>query len=193
MFCRYLFNMKDIIRKVLRENEFSDKKKQLIFKLWDREKMAGKPPQVNSALAKSIGHHNIGILESWLLEWYGGYKRIEEMMRNEFLDKTLSISDMSEKYGVMIGSYDFKFKITNLKIIEEPVNEDYICYTDFEIPEGIVDAFDGNTYDLTKLGELNDDLEWEITLEIKDVINALCVSFGMRYGLIFSETSSMWV
>jgi hypothetical protein len=38
-----------------------------------------------------------------------------------------------------------------------------------------------------------DDLEWEITLEIKDVINDLCDSFGKRYGLIFSETSSMWV
>ena len=66
--------MKDIICRVLTE-ETLDKKKQLIYKLWEREKSAGKKPTINNSLAKAI---NISLyqLKSFLLEWYGGFDKV---------------------------------------------------------------------------------------------------------------------
>ena len=81
--------MREIIRKVLLENDYLRRKefaKKTLFKLWDREKSMGKTPKINEDIAKilNVTYYNLGEL---LVEWYGGvekvYRLIKRIKRNQ--------------------------------------------------------------------------------------------------------------
>ena len=102
---------RDIIKQILRETIFhtpSDKTKNVMFKLWDKQKSKGIKPMVNMVLAKSVGLHNLGVLEDWAVEWYGGVDKVFQMVKEELDNKVFTTDYLERKYGIRVGNYDFK-------------------------------------------------------------------------------------
>ena len=167
---------RDIIKQILRETIFhtpSDKTKNVMFKLWDKQKSKGQKPEVNTALAKSMGLVNTSMLNDWVVEWYGGVEVVFDMIKEELDNKTFTTDELGNIYHVNIGNYDFTFELTNLKLRTQRSRDPDIS-VDMEILDGGVELMsDGEYYDLTRINEpgyIYDDLLWEIVMEIKDII-----------------------
>jgi hypothetical protein len=178
--------MRDIIRRILVEDSSQDKMKQRMFNFWDREKSMGKEPSVNSALAKSMGYHNTGILYLWLVDWYGGEEKVYELVKSEIDGKTFSTDDM-EGMGIDVGNYDFIFKISNMEktqLYSSGVKIDLDC----RILDGGVTLFtDGFYLDLTSLDDYRADRKlevilWEVSNEIEDMIKFMIYKKSNPYG-----------
>lgn len=171
--------MKELIRKVLTES-ISERKKQSLFKLWDREKAMGKKPSVNMALAKSLGFRNTYIISTYLIEWYGGVEKVFDMIKNKLENKIFS-TNLLEQYGLQIGGYDFIFKIKKFEK-QKSQSGGYDINIEVQIVEGGVELMTTGEYiDLTKNIE-DDDLNWEIYNEIRDLILDFVSRVTREYG-----------
>lgn len=164
------------IKQILRETLFytpSEKMKNSMFKLWDKQKSKGQKPEVNTALAKSMGLVNTSMLNDWVVEWYGGVDVVFGMIKEDLDNKTFTTDELGSIYHVNIGNYDFTFELTNLKLRTQRSRDPDIS-VDMEILDGGVELMsDGEYYDLTRINEpgyIYDDLLWEIVMEIKDII-----------------------
>jgi hypothetical protein len=164
------------IKQILRETLFytpSEKMKNSMFKLWDKQKSKGQKPEVNTALAKSMGLVNTSMLNDWVVEWEGGVDVVFGMIKEDLDNKTFTTDELGSIYHVNIGNYDFTFELTNLKLRTQRSRDPDIS-VDMEILDGGVELMsDGEYYDLTRINEpgyIYDDLLWEIVMEIKDII-----------------------
>jgi len=163
------------IKQILRETLFytpSEKMKNSMFKLWDKQKSKGQKPEVNTALAKSMGLHSTSMLNDWVVEWYGGVDVVFGMIKEDLNNKTFTTDELGSIYHVNIGNYDFTFELTNLKMRNQRSRDPDIS-VDMEILDGGVELMSGEYYDLTRSNEpgyIYDDLLWEIVMEIKDII-----------------------
>ena len=144
-----------------------------MLKLWDKQKSKGQKPEVNTALAKSMGLVNTSMLNDWVVEWYGGVDVVFGMIKKDLDNKTFTTDELGSIYHVNIGNYDFTFELTNLKMRNQRSRDPDIS-VDMEILDGGVELMtDGEYYDLTRINEpgyIYDDLLWEIVMEIKDII-----------------------
>jgi hypothetical protein len=165
------------IKQILRETLFyvpMENKKKVMFKLWDKQKSKGQKPEVNTALAKSVGLVNTSILNDWVVEWYGGVDVVFGMIKEELDNKTFTTDELGSIYHINIGNYDFTFELTNLKMYDRRSrsrNPD--ISVDMKILDGGVELMTGDYYDLTRVNEpgyIYNDLLWEIKTEIKDII-----------------------
>ena len=145
-----------------------------MFKLWDKQRSKGIKPMVNMALAKSVGLHNLGILQDWVVEWYGGVEVVFDMIKEELDNKTFTTDELGSIYRINVGNYDFTFELTNLKLHTQQSRDPNIS-VDMEIIDGGVALItNGEYYDLTRIMEpdyMNDDLLWEIRQEIVGIIS----------------------
>lgn len=186
---------RDIIKQILRETIFhtpSDKTKNVMFKLWDKQKSKGIKPMVNMALAKSVGLHNLGVLEDWVVEWYGGVDKVFQMVKEELDNKVFTTDYLERKYGIRVGNYDFKFELTNLKLWDKRSRDPDIS-VDMEIINGGVELItDGEYYDLTLIMKpyyMHANLLWEIRQEIKDIIREVIFKVTKQYHLNLESVS----
>jgi hypothetical protein len=186
---------RDIIKQILRETIFhtpSDKTKNVMFKLWDKQKSKGIKPMVNMALAKSVGLHNLGTLEDWAVEWYGGVDKVFQRVKEELDDKSFTTDYLEQKYGIRVGNYDFKFELTNLKLYDRSSGVRSVL-VDMEILDGGVELItDGEYYDLTRIndsGYMNGDLRWELIHEINDIIREFIHGVTNQYHLWVDSVS----
>jgi hypothetical protein len=157
-----------------------------MFNFWDREKSMGKEPSVNSALAKSMGYHNTGILYLWLVDWYGGEEKVYELLESEIDGKTFSTDDL-ERMGIDVGNYDFIFKLSNMEktqLFSGGVKIDL----DLRILDGGVTLItDGFYLDLTSLDDYRADRKlevilWEVSGEIEDMVKSMIYKKSNPYG-----------
>lgn len=172
--------MEDIIRRVLKEETLKNNKKQLLFKLWDRERSAGKKPTINNSLTKAL---NISLyqLKSYLLEWYGGFDKVFNDIKTKLKNKIIS-TDIFGDYGIDVGGYDFKFKLPKFEKHNTP-GGGFEIDVDCEIIDGGVDLITTGEYiDLTQNIE-DDNLNWEIYNEIRDIISDIINKIMSQYGL----------
>lgn len=171
--------MKELIRRVLVESVF-ERKKQSLFKLWDREKAMGKKPSVNMALARSLGFNNTYRISRYLVEWYGGVEKVFEIIKNKLVNKIFS-SNLLIQYGITVGGYDFKFKINKFEKVRSQ-SGGYNINMEIQMVEGGVTLGTTDEYiDLTRNIE-DDDLNWEIYNEIRDLILDFVSRVTSEYG-----------
>lgn len=173
------------IRQILRE-EFPgrpmDNIKKSVFKFWDRQQSKGIKPQINVVLAKSLGLHNLGTLEEWVIEWYGGEDIIFSRINKEIVGKVLTTDDI-ENYGITVGGYDFSFKIYDIHF-NESKHGGYIIGGLFDVIKGNVTLMDGSgTYDLNDTENMSDELWNDIELEIKDIMSDLIRYVSKSFGI----------
>lgn len=163
-----------------------------MFKLWDKQKSKGIKPMVNMALAKSVGLHNLGTLEDWAVEWYGGVDKVFQRVKEELDDKSFTTDYLEQKYGIRVGNYDFKFELTNLKLYDRSSGVRSVL-VDMEILDGGVELItDGEYYDLTRIndsGYMNGDLRWELIHEINDIIREFIHGVTNQYHLWVDSVS----
>jgi hypothetical protein len=156
-----------IVRRVIKESLFytpSDKLKSKIFKLWDKQKSMGIKPKANLALAKSVGLEHYGLLEEWIVEWYGGFDTILEEIKNNYEGRVLTTNDL-EDMGIYVGEYDFTFKIVKISEVDRD--------NSFEIKFQILDGEffdDGHYYSLLYIDEIPDNIWNEVYTDIRDTI-----------------------
>lgn len=124
-------------------------------------------PKVDRHVLQLFGipwRHN-GIVVEWLVEWYGGVDAINSIISK--YDNKIYRAD-----AFNMGTYEFKFKINDLKL----GNSDYIIsYNAVVDGSGEIDVTDddGNTFYTIYDAYINDDMEWgwEIKDELRDIMN----------------------
>lgn len=174
--------MREIIRKVLLENDYLRRKefaKKTLFKLWDREKSMGKTPKINEDIAKilNVTYYNLGEL---LVEWYGGVEKVYRLIKNRLVNKVITTNNLG-RLGVSVGGYDFSFSIGELNL-RKTQGGGYEFYIPLKIIDGGVSIYDGSYIDLTDIDSINDNLWWELSYEIKDIIIEFIIIIAQEYG-----------
>ena len=180
--------MRNTIRKILLEDNYQkriDFAKKFLFKLWDKEKSMGKKPKLNSSLSHSLDilPH---VLNDLLIEWYGGFDVIYQLIKDRFEDKIITTDDLTE-LGIDTGGYDFSFKLSKFRLMidnsnnGEGTNHTILLY--IYIIDGGVNIYDGSYIDLTDIESIDDSLWWELNYEIKDLCRELIVTTIDDLGL----------
>ena len=176
--------MREIIRKVLLEADYLKRKefaKKTLFKLWDREKSMGKQPIINDAIINTFNIPSYHLKEM-LVEWYGGVDKVYKIIKNRLLNKIITTNDLTN-LGIGVGGYDFTFEFKSIKLIKSQGGG-----YEFDIKMDIIDGgvnliMTTDEYvDLTNPSSVNDDLWWEISYEIKDIIIELIYKISKEYG-----------
>jgi hypothetical protein len=174
--------MRSIIRKFLLENDYQNKKelsKKSLFKLWDREKSMGKKPKIHYALIKTLNMSYYDISEL-LVEWYGGIEKVYRLIKNRLVNKVITTNNL-EGLGVRVGGYDFRFSIEEL-YLRKSQGGGYEFEVPLKIIDGGVSIYDGSYIDLTDIDSINDNLWWELSYEIKDIIKDFINLIAKEYG-----------
>jgi hypothetical protein len=171
--------MKDLIRKILREEKVNFVKKYF-FDLWDEQKSLGDTPRYDKKMVKRLGFSTKQRdIMGYYIEYIGGQEELVRNIKNYFIGKTFTtqdVEDMDDEFVLDVGNYDFVFKIVDMSFEQTNItaNGKPELYASFDIIEGTVDTFNGEHYNLTDHESINDEL-WgelwgELDSEIKEII-----------------------
>jgi len=173
------------IRQILKETLFhtpTDNVKKRVFKFWDRQQSKGIKPQINTVLAKSLGLHNLGTLEEWLIEWYGGEDIIFSRINKELANKVLTTDDV-KKFDIEVGGYNFSFKLYDIHFSESN-HGGYIVGVIFDVIKGsVILMHPEEEYDLNDTENIPDELWNVLEEEIKDIISDLIRYVSKSFGI----------
>ena len=173
------------IRQILKETLFyspTDNVKKRVFKFWDRQQSKGIKPQINTVLAKSLGIHNLGTLEEWLIEWYGGEDIIFSRINKELVNKVLTTDDV-KKLDIEVGGYNFSFKLYDIHFSESK-HGGYIVGVIFDVIKGsVILTHPEEEYDLNDTENIPDELWNVLEEEIKDIISDLIRYVSKSFGI----------
>lgn len=176
--------MRDIIRKVLLESEYlklKDYARKTLFKLWDKQKSMGINPSINSALTNTF---KLGLfdLNTILVDWYGGVDKVYSKIKNKLVNKHLTTDDL-RNLGINVGGYEFSFRIKEMSLRNTQQGGVEIIAV-MKIIDGGVELImtTGEWLDLTDIESIDDEIRWEISYEIKDLVKELIDSVAKEYG-----------
>lgn len=175
--------MRSIIRKFLLEDNYQNKKelvKKSLFKFWDKEKSMGKTPKIHYALIKTLDMSYYDMSEL-LIEWYGGVEKVYRLIKNRLVNKVITTNNL-EGLGVRVGGYDFRFSIEEL-YLRKSQGGGYEFEVPLKIIDGGVELLTTEEYiDLTDISSIDDELWWELSYEIKDIIKDFINLIAKEYG-----------
>ena len=177
--------MRDIIRKVLLESEYlklKDYARKTLFKLWDKQKSMGINPSINSALTNTF---KLGLfdLNTILVDWYGGVDKVYSKIKNKLVNKHLTTDDL-RNLGINVGGYEFSFRIKEMSLRNTQQGGVEIIAVMKIIDGGVELMTTGEWVDITHIGSVynDNDVDWEISYEVKDLIKELIDSVAKEYG-----------
>lgn len=189
--------MKDLIRRILREEKINPVKKYF-FDLWDEQKSLGDTPRYNVKMVRQLGFRTkqrdiMGYYREYMGNVYDLRKEFERYLTSK---KELTTDDMEDE-GIHTGGYDFSFKFPYVFVREE--NNQVEIFVDFDITHGSVTLMtNGEEYDLTDnhafdgIEGLYPDLWFEIDNEIKDMIQDFVVATAHSFGVEFNDVYVQW-
>ncbi len=181
-FMIFIFCMKDLIRKILREEKVNHVKKYF-FDFWDEQKSLGDTPRYDKKMVKRLGFSKkqkdiMGYYREYMGNVYDLRKEFERYLTNK---KEFTTDDMEDE-GIYTGGYDFSFKFTYDFVREE--NNFVDIFVDFDITHGSVTLMtNGEEYDLTDYESIEDNLWYELDDEIKHLIQNFVVETANSFGL----------
>jgi hypothetical protein len=166
-------------------------------KKWDKERESGQIPRFNWKEVRKLGlFDQQKEIRNALIEYYIDHYRGQwvQMIEDFIKSKTFSTQDI-EKSGIDIGGYDFEFKITHFKIIDQVIRDPRQVPSiegeiEFVITKGDVELFGiGDVKSLTDPVNQNLDYWWEVLGEIKDIITQflkqVILEFGFKLNIMF--------
>ena len=175
--------MKDLIRKILREEKVNPVKKYF-FDLWDEQKSLGDTPRYNVKMVRQLGFRT---KQRDIMGYYREYMGNVYDLRKEFERYLTSKKDE----GIHTGGYDFSFKLPYVFVREE--NDQVEIFVDFDITHGSVTLMtNGEEYDLTDHESIEDDLWFELSSEIQDMIQDFVVATANSFGVEFYDVYVQW-
>jgi hypothetical protein len=181
----YHFYMRDIIRKVLKEETDDDRLLSYFKKKWNKEKDGGRPT-FNPDEIRRLGlmkHFNkirLGFIDYYEKNIGNPY---EDVLK-ELTDTTFTTEDIT-KLGIDVGSYDFKFDIEDILVYEGiKVNGSFGMIKPYvRIKEGTVISHDGETFDLTDVKNAEEQKYWDdVEYEVDDLISLFIEKKLLSYG-----------
>ena len=188
----YPYAQKYIIRRkkeTIHESE-DNKLKSFFFKLWDSKK---ETPTFDLKTLQKLGLlKREDEIRDYYIEYMGGQEELERNIKNYFVGQTFTTQDIMDQ-RINVGNYDFVFKIVDMSFNQTDIlgNGDIELYVSFDIVEGNVIIATGEEYDLMDHDLINDNLWWELDMEIKDMvqdfINSIVSSFGVYVNQIYLE------
>ena len=188
----YPYAQKYIIRRkkeTINESE-ENKLKSFFFKLWDSKK---ETPTFDLKTLQKLGLlKREDEIRDYYIEYMGGQEELERNIKNYFVGQTFTTQDIMDQ-RINVGNYDFVFKIVDMSFNQTDIlgNGDIELYVSFDIVEGNVIIATGEEYDLMDHDLINDNLWWELDMEIKDMvqdfINNIVSSFGIYVNQIYLE------
>ena len=188
----YPYAQKYIIRRkkeTINESE-ENKLKSFFFKLWDSKK---ETPTFDLKTLQKLGLlKREDEIHGYYIEYMGGQEELERNIKNYFVGQTFTTQDIMDQ-RINVGNYDFVFKMVDMSFNQTDMlgNGDLELYASFDIVEGSVIIATGEEYDLMDHDLINDDLWWELDMEIKDMvqdfINNIVSSFGIYVNQIYLE------
>ena len=188
----YPYAQKYIIRRkkeTINESE-ENKLKSFFFKLWDSKK---ETPTFDLKTLQKLGLlKREDEIHGYYIEYMGGQEELERNIKNYFVGQTFTTQDIMDQH-INVGNYDFVFKMVDMSFNQTDMlgNGDLELYASFDIVEGSVIIATGEEYDLMDHDLINDDLWWELDMEIKDMvqdfINNIVSSFGIYVNQIYLE------
>ena len=188
----YPYAQKYIIRRkkeTINESE-ENKLKSFFFKLWDSKK---ETPTFDLKTLQKLGLlKREDELRDYYIEYMGGQEELERNIKNYFVGQTFTTQDIMDQ-RINVGNYDFVFKMVDMSFNQTDMlgNGDLELYASFDIVEGNVIILTGEEYDLMDHDLINDNLWWELDMEIKDMvqdfINNIVSSFGIYVNQIYLE------
>ena len=118
--------MKDLIRKILREEKVNPIKKYF-FDLWDEQKSLGDTPRYDKKMVKRLGFRTkqrdiMGYYREYMGNVYDLRKEFERYLTSK---KELTTDDMEDE-GIHTGGYDFSFKLPYVFVREEMIKLRYL-------------------------------------------------------------------
>jgi hypothetical protein len=159
---------KTLIKKILKE-EVTNFIKKYFFDAWDRIKKKGGIPLFDTKLIEALGFSNKKYqIRDYYLEYMGGEDNLEKVFVDYLTgDKEFTTKDI-EKKGIVVGGYNFSFKIPKIEITTK--HNDITFY--YKIIQGDVYVINGEIVNLVNpnFDEVDDNLWWEISDEIKDLL-----------------------
>jgi hypothetical protein len=183
--------MKDLIRRILREEKVNPVKKYF-FDLWDEQKSSGETPRYDKKMVKRLGFSTkqkdiMGYYREYMGNVYDLRKEFERYLTSK---KELTTDDMEDE-GIHTGGYDFSFKFPYVFVREE--NDQVEIFVDFDITHGSVTLMtNGEEYDLTDHESIEDDLWLELSSEIQDMIQDFVVATANSFGVEFYDVYVQW-
>ena len=188
----YPYAQKYIIRRkkeTINESE-ENKLKSFFFKLWDSKK---ETPTFDLKTLQKLGLlKREDEIHGYYIEYMGGQEELERNIKNYFVGQTFTTQDIMDQ-RINVGNYDFVFKMVDMSFNQTDMlgNGDLELYASFDIVEGNVITATDEEYDLMDHDLINDDLWWELDMEIKDMvqdfINNIVSSFGIYVNQIYLE------
>ena len=187
----YPYAQKFIIRKrkeSLNEN-IEEPLKKFLNKFWDSKKDQGEIPMIKYSFLKKLGllgkKDEIG---NYYIEYMGGKDEVYEELKNYLIGNEFTTSDI-ENEGILVGGYDFTFKIFDFGIVN--LYDQPEAFVKTEILRGTVDTGDGEHYDLVDNDSIPENLWWEIENELRELITdftyKIIYSFGLNADDLFLE------
>jgi len=184
--------MRDLIRRILMEEEKVNPVKKYFFDLWDEQKSLGEVPRYDHKMVKRLGFSS---KQRDIMTYYREYMGNVYDLRKEFerylTNKEEFSTDEMEEIGIHTGGYDFSFKFPYVFVREE--NDQVEIFVDFDITHGSVTLMtNGEEHDLTDHDSIDEDLWWELDNEIKDVIRDFIYFTARSFGIEFDDIYLQW-
>jgi hypothetical protein len=156
-------------------------KKDLIFKYWDKYGLQPKAYEYASLFSIKPTQQ----IFLYMIEYLGGYEKIEEKLQENFLDQTFEKNEGC-------GSYKLKFKFNEVYYDKESEALYFSCF----VTGSMVFVFsdDTNRYDLWDImKDDKDDKNWEVLQEVEECIidfireisiEAYPISFNVQVDIV---------
>ena len=181
---------KTLIKKILKE-EVTNFIKKYFFDTWDRIKKKGGIPLFDTKLIEALGFSNKKYqIRDYYLEYMGGEDNLEKVFVDYLTgDKEFTTKDI-EKKGIVVGGYNFSFKIPKVEITKKR-NDNILITFYYKIIQGDVYVINGEIVNLVNpnFDEVDDNLWWEISDEIKDMLYRFFGNLVDEFAMDKSDTN----
>jgi hypothetical protein len=192
----YPYAQKYIIRRKKEKiNESEENKlKSFFFKLWDTKMGQGQTPTFDLKTLQKLGLlKREDEIRNYYIEYMGGQEELERNIKNYFVGQTFTTQDIMDQ-RINVGNYDFVFKMVDMSFEQTNMlgNGELELYASFDIVEGNVTVFSGEEYDLMNHDSIDDNLWWELDLEIKDLIQDFMYEIISSFGIYVNQIYLEW-
>lgn len=192
--------MKNLIKKILKEESGNKVVKNYVTKMWARQQFSGKIPTLNyNELDKRNLTKNLDQIKKWYLDFVGGEEEAFQLFKKSIEGNIITEDDIRKKCGIQIHPQDhYKVKIT--KIYNSDYRGNRIVGSNEELEFGF-DLLEGEfitaDHGVLSVEELYDeqydniwsDITYNLRYELEDYVKFTAEG---DFGLDFSDVTSHW-
>jgi hypothetical protein len=184
--------MKELIRKILKEDKMSPLKK-FFFDHWNEMKSNGEYPTIDYDLIGKLGLRKRSIeIRDYYTEYIGGESVGEENLLDFLSSQVFHSDDLSFRRQWGDEDLIFTFKLSNVRV-DKYIFGDKNIEADVDILEGYInldeydevqDEYTQVRYNISRGNNEIDDMStyFDVQDEIKTIVQSFIIDFAIKYG-----------